>query len=176
MGNNNGPTQEYFQNISSGNFPDIPILTGWTDNEFIVNGINAVEVGTRTFCELLEENQYQNPHYVYEFGGDIPGEDHPGAFHSSDLWFFFETLAKCWRPFTGKHYDLSRQMCNYWSNFIKCGNPNGTDCTGIPMEDWTPFDIQDSNLMSFYEKPKAQKKSADQQVRFYIEKEKKAYQ
>ena len=44
------------------------------------------------------------------------------------------------------------------------------------MEDWIPFDIQDSNLMSFYEKPKAQKKSADQQVRFYIEKEKKAHE
>lgn len=166
----------YFRNISSGKFPDIPILTGWTDNEFIVDGINAVEVGTRAFCELLEENQYQSPHYVYEFSGDIPGEDQPGAFHSSDLWFFFETLAKCWRPFTGNHYDLSRQMCNYWANFIKCGNPNGTDCTGISMEDWTPFDLQNSNLMTFYEKPKAQQKTADQQVRFYIEKEKKAHQ
>ena len=44
------------------------------------------------------------------------------------------------------------------------------------MEDWIPFDIQDSNLMSFYEKTKTQKKSADQQVRFYIEKEKKAHE
>ena len=25
----------------------------------------------------------------------IPGWDHPGKFHSVDLWFFFETLAKC---------------------------------------------------------------------------------
>ena len=41
----------------------------------------------------------------------MPGWDNPGTFHSSDLWFWFETLAKCWRPFTGRHYDLARQMC-----------------------------------------------------------------
>ena len=61
------------------------------------------------------------PLYYYCFGADIPGWDNPGTFHSVDLWFFFETLAKCWRPFTGKHYDLARQMCDYWCNFIKSG-------------------------------------------------------
>ncbi len=67
-------------------------MTGWTENEFIVDGINAVEVGTRAFCELLEENQYQSPHYVYKFGGDIPGEDHPGAFHSLICGSFLRLL------------------------------------------------------------------------------------
>ena len=142
----------YQNNISSGKFADVPILTGWTDNEFITEGINAVEVGTRAFCRLLEDNGYKSPRYVYEFGSDIPGEDCPGAFHSSDLWFFFETLAKCWRPFTGKHYDLSRQMCNYWTAFIKCGDPNGIDSTGIPMKKWTSFDSKESNFMFFGKK------------------------
>ena len=31
--------------------------------------------------------------YYYRFAPDISGEDHPGTFHSVDLWFFFETLA-----------------------------------------------------------------------------------
>ncbi|MBE6936030.1 MAG: carboxylesterase family protein [Ruminococcaceae bacterium] len=79
------------------------------------------------------------PMYFYSFGPEIPGEDHPGAFHSSELWFTFETLAKCWRPFVGKHYDLARQMCNYWTNFAKTGNPNGLDADGTPMPEWTPF-------------------------------------
>lgn len=77
--------------------------------------------------------------YYYQFAADIPGWDHPGCFHSVDLWFFFETLAKCWRPFTGKHYDLARQMCNYWANFIKNGDPNGTDADGQPMPRWEPY-------------------------------------
>ncbi len=80
-----------------------------------------------------------NDYYYYRFDGEIPGWDHPGTFHSVDLWFFFETLAKCWRPFVGKHYDLARQMCNYWTNFIKTGDPNGPDADGAPMPEWLPY-------------------------------------
>lgn len=78
-------------------------------------------------------------HYYYKFAADIPGRDDPGIFHSVDLWFFFETLAKCSRPFRGKHYDLARQMCNYWVNFIKTGNPNGLDDDRSPLPEWFPY-------------------------------------
>lgn len=57
--------------------------------------------------------------YSYIFSPDMPGWDDPGTFHSSDLWFWFETLAKCWRPFTGRHYDLARQMCDYFGSITK---------------------------------------------------------
>ncbi len=77
--------------------------------------------------------------YYYQFAPWIPGPDAPGCFHSVDLWFFFETLAKCWRPFIGKHYDLARQMCNYWVNFIKNGDPNGEDADGRKMPLWEPY-------------------------------------
>lgn len=85
------------------------------------------------------ENQPKQPCYYYCFDADIPGWDHPGTFHSVDLWFFFETLAKCWRPFDGRHYDLARKMCNYWANFIKNGDPNGMDADGEPMPQWLPY-------------------------------------
>ena len=74
--------------------------------------------------------------YCYCFDPDIPGWDNPGTFHSSDLWFWFETLAKCWRPFCGRHYDLARQMCDYFCNFIKTGNPNGKDLNGEELPKW----------------------------------------
>ena len=70
--------------------------------------------------------------YTYLFDPEIPGDD-VGSFHSSDLWFSFETLMKCWRPFDGHHFDLARKMCNYWTNFMKTGNPNGPDADGTPM-------------------------------------------
>ena len=79
------------------------------------------------------------PAWLYVFDPEIPGPDHPGVFHSSDLWFVFETLQKCWRPFRGKHYDLARQVCNYWTNFAKTGDPNGLDDDGTPMPKWEPF-------------------------------------
>ncbi len=77
--------------------------------------------------------------FVYRFDPSIPGWDDPGAFHSSELWFMFETLAKCWRPFTGKHYDLARIMCNYWTNFAKTGDPNGCDADGSSMPEWREY-------------------------------------
>jgi para-nitrobenzyl esterase len=89
------------------------------------------------------------PMYVWGFEPEFPGWDHPGAFHSSDLWFFFENLAKCWRPFVGKHYDLARQMCNYWANFISSGDPNGPDADGSDMPLWKPFTDSEPNRMFF---------------------------
>lgn len=109
-------------------------------------------------CEVRRAAGAVQPCYVYEFGPEIPGWDQPGAFHSSDLWFFFETLAKCWRPFTGKHYDLARQMCNYWAEFIKKGDPNGADADGTQMERWEEFSREDCEMMTFFEKSAAEKK------------------
>lgn len=87
--------------------------------------------------------------YYYRFDADIPGWDHPGNFHSVELWFFFETLAKCWRPFKGRHYDLARYMCNYLTNFVKTGNPNGTDADGTPMPHWAPYTKEHPAEMTF---------------------------
>lgn len=61
--------------------------------------------------------------YVYHFCREIPGEDHPGAFHSSELWYVFGTLMRSNRPFTGVDYDLSLQMTDWWVNFARTGNP-----------------------------------------------------
>ena len=77
--------------------------------------------------------------YYYRFIPDIPGDDHPGIFHSVDLWFFFETLAKCTRPYAGRHYDLARQMSSYWINFIKTGDPNGKDSNGDDLPKWENY-------------------------------------
>lgn len=90
---------------------------------------------------FYKNSELQNPVncYYYNFSADIPGWDAPGNFHSVDLWFFFETLAKCWRPFKGKHYDLARLMSNYWANFVKTGNPNGEDADGDLMPNWEAF-------------------------------------
>ena len=30
-------------------------------------------------------------------------------------------------------------MCNYWSNFVKNGNPNGMDDDGTKMPEWNPY-------------------------------------
>ncbi len=109
-------------------------------------GIGSFEYGTRVALEYLAAQG--RPLYYYVFGPTIPGDD-AGAFHSSDLWFEFETLMKCWRPFDGHHFDLARRMCNYWTNFAKTGDPNGLDADGTPMPQWKPFTV-DSKMPIFF--------------------------
>ncbi len=115
--------------------------------------IKSIEYAIRILCDNEDNLKSGIYNYYYEFNPEIPGWDNPGSFHSSELWFTFETLAKCWRPFIGKHYDLARQMCNYWSNFIKTGNPNGLDQTGEPMPQWKPYSKKEPNKMLFTDVP-----------------------
>ena len=49
----------------------------------------------------------------------------------------------------GRHYDLARQMGNYWANFIKTGNPNGADADGTPMPEWRPYNGEEFCAMKF---------------------------
>lgn len=111
--------------------------------------VSGIECTAKTVALTKEKQKDAAPFYYYRFAPEIPGWDHPGTFHSVELWFFFETLAKCWRPFNGKHYDLARQMCNYWCNFIKTGNPNGEDHDGTMMVEWKPYTEADKCSMIF---------------------------
>ncbi|MBQ2085111.1 MAG: carboxylesterase family protein, partial [Oscillospiraceae bacterium] len=115
--------------------------------------INGAEIAIRVMKEFDEKNGNDRPIYFYRFNPEMPGYDHPGTFHSSDLWFHFENLAKCWRPFTGKHYDLARQMCNALCFFFKNGDPNGLDVTGLPQPLWKPYTLEEHNIMYWGDTP-----------------------
>lgn len=64
--------------------------------------------------------------YCYLFAHQLPGDDN-GAWHSSDLWYFFNTLENCWRPITKVDQDLAELMVTYLTNFAKTGNPNSNN-------------------------------------------------
>ena len=56
----------------------------------------------------------------------LPGDD-KGAWHSSDLWYWFGTLKNCWRPMTEEDYRISDTMSTYLCNFVKSGKPDEGD-------------------------------------------------
>ena len=122
---------------SAGTF--LRICTGEVGEKVKRSFVNGLEIAVNALVRQQKELGPDTPVYYAVFDAEIPGWDNPGTFHSVDLWFYFETLAKCWRPFVGKHYDLSRKMCNYWANFIRCGDPNGSDADGTPMPRWEPL-------------------------------------
>ena len=107
----------------------------------------VVDTAARVLAIRKDKLGINAPIYYGVFDPSIPGWDDPGTFHSSDLWFWFENLAKCWRPFKGFHYDLARRMCNYLSDFIRSGDPNGPDNDGRPMPQWRPIRGDEPNAM-----------------------------
>lgn len=84
--------------------------------------------------------------YAYYFDRMLPG-DNNGAWHSSDLWYWFGTLPNCWRPMEQKDYDLSDEMTTYLCNFAKNGNPNGEN---LPI--WKSSD-ESNNVLDMGENP-----------------------
>ncbi len=72
------------------------------------------------------------------------------AHHSAEHHYVFQTLYRSNRPYTGRDYDLSNQLCDYWTNFMKYGDPNGKSggrSVGVPLPAWTPFTREDPRLM-----------------------------
>lgn len=126
-------TAPLYDTAMAGDVLDIPYMIGYVSEDI------APEVMKKAAIDwsLLLETQGRKPAYVYCFSRDLPGEDMvadvqsggfdsmKGAFHSSELWYMFGTLGKCWRPMEKSDYELSERMVDYWTNFVKTGNPNG---------------------------------------------------
>jgi len=114
----------------SGKIHDIHYMIGSCGDD--IGGSELLPAAGARFCE----NQLKlgrTPAHLYFFDRKLPGDD-AGAFHSSELWYVFETLPRCWRPWEDCDRELSRIMSTYWANFAKTGDPNGG---GIPH--WEPY-------------------------------------
>ena len=94
---------------------NIPYMAGSTSHDMappVLQGMTKKWISDR-----------EKPSYTWYFDRMLPGDD-CGAWHSSDLWYWFGTLPNCWRPMEQKDYDLSEQMVSYLCNFVRTGDPN----------------------------------------------------
>ncbi len=90
----------------------------------------------------------EKPSYSWFFSRQLPG-DNRGAWHSSDLWYWFGTLDNCWRPMEQRDRVLSDKMTDYLCNFVKTGNPNGPG-----LGEWVASDKGQGKVICFdTEKP-----------------------
>ncbi len=88
------------------------------------------------------EETYGQPAWLYHFGHPLPG-DQAGAFHSSEIWYMFGTLDRCWRPMEERDYEISTEMVNYWTDFMKYGTPDRTGDT------WKPYSENNKYIKEF---------------------------
>ena len=115
--------------------PDIPYMIGFTSND-----LSDMTKPVSDFAGL-RATQSTKPVYAYLFQRQLPG-DSSGAFHSSDLWYIFNSLRHGWRPFTEGDKALAKQMVDYWTNFAKSGNPNGNN-----GNTWKPYTAQNPGFL-----------------------------
>ena len=94
---------------------NIPYMAGSTSHDMAPPILQSM---TRKWISNREK-----PSYTWFFDRMLPG-DSCGAWHSSDLWYWFGTLENCWRPMEDKDFALSDQMTDYLCNFVRTGDPN----------------------------------------------------
>jgi len=94
---------------------DIPYMIGTTSHDVMPPILYSM---AKKWCK-----KQNKPSYLWFFNRNLPG-DNNGAWHSSDLWYWFGTLENGWRPFEKKDYELSDQMSSYLCAFATNGDPN----------------------------------------------------
>ena len=86
---------------------------------------------------------------VYGFYFDrIPPLSDYGAYHACDLAYVFQTFHLSWRPYDDIDYCISNTIIDYFSNFVKTGNPN----SGV-LPEWTPISQNSHRFMHFGDSP-----------------------
>lgn len=109
---------------------------GMTEPDFKPEDINYF--GDQLIASIEEYGKAQTgrnaPVYAYFMTNIQPGRESFGAFHSGEHFYVFQTFVRSKRPFSGKDLDLSNDICEYWSNFIKTGDPNAET-----MPKWEPY-------------------------------------
>ena len=92
--------------------------------------------------------------YVYYFNHDLPEHANPvrdeaffGSFHSSELWYFFDSPrdVEGQRQWTDADYALADTITSYIANFVKTGDPNGE---GLP--EWTVCSTENAGAFMWW--------------------------
>ncbi len=120
-----------------GEMHQIPTMCGYTLEELgntpenVKEGKPGILAQECADWSLKCEASFGKPSYVYFFHHPLPGDEWGAtSFHTSELWYSFGTLGRCWRPMAEEDYAVSEEMVTEWTNFIKTGKPGG---------DWQPY-------------------------------------
>jgi para-nitrobenzyl esterase len=152
---------------------NVPLLTGFTADEFIAPGPvtpAAFEEQMRkrygTHAEAARdaymaplvfwaEARARSAHeriYPYLYEHPAPSNSSPswGTFHTSEVPYVFGVLDSKWRHYTEADERIARQLQGYWLNFIRRGDPNGAG-----LARWQRYAAGDTHVMGIGDAPGA---------------------
>ena len=126
------------QLLAEGKQHKIHYMTGITSEDMMPPILFGM---SQKWCAVQPETSY-----TWYFDRQLPGDEN-GAWHSSDLWYWFGTLSNCWRPMEQKDFDLSEEMVAYLCNFVRTGDPNKAG----QLPTWIASDKNQKRVMRFGE-------------------------
>jgi para-nitrobenzyl esterase len=140
---------------------DVPTLTGSNADE---NGAAPPPKGNPASNEAARDKQRtalvawasarawssKTPAFLYFYDHVLPGPDSAvyGAFHTSEVPYVLNSLARCDRPFTDEDRKVADTLSSYWANFAANGDPNGRGLPHWPSTEEKPgmvMEIGDRN-------------------------------
>lgn len=125
-----------------------------TDSEAIVSERRFARdmiIGIHNYAWANSESKQGRQVFVYRFTRKVPatGEYKKyGAFHTGEVPYAYDNLKFVNRPWEAVDHSLATLMSDYWVNFVKTGDPNGT---GLPH--WDQYTDADKMIMILGDKP-----------------------
>ncbi|MBR4579210.1 MAG: carboxylesterase family protein [Oscillospiraceae bacterium] len=121
----------------SGDYPELDYLLGSTSGEMLETTAQNL-----AFAEV-NAALGRKPCYLYYFTYIPPTADR--AHHSVEHHYVFQTLQRSFRPYSGKDWDLSNTLADYWAAFIRTGDPNGEG-----RATWEPYRQGEYNALEIH--------------------------
>lgn len=146
------------------------VVSDWTAHtKYIEFATKDALAGNRLFAAVKNQLNETGDSYIYTFGAVEPGPRKDGSeigWHSGELWYMFGSLHRetvGYRDWEIWDYAAAEVATDYWSNFIKTGNPNGSSVPEWPEAsdmsyqyiDWNAYTITaesplDQMILEYY--------------------------
>ncbi|MFF1921700.1 carboxylesterase/lipase family protein [Streptomyces sp. NPDC058221] len=138
-----------------------------TDDEAALAGNDAVRDSSRASTYLWGTEWTKGvgrPVYTYFWTHRPPGPDHDirGAYHGSEIVYFFGNLNPDTQEWTGQDRRIADTMSSYLANYIATGNPNGP---GLPM--WPAYSPGSPTVMEVGEHYGPMPVASPEKLRFW---------
>jgi len=136
FGSNAAEAQSLYDPQNSGNV----MMVGWK-----IGADTMMIEPARFVASTLAEAGVPSYEYRFSYVADSLRGKVPGAFHATEIPFVFDTVReKYGNALTDADEKEAQQMHAYWVNFVKTGNPNGSE-----LPDWPKYSATQDELMNF---------------------------
>lgn len=146
-----GAAFTFFTKVNKKNLAEIlrPTFKERTQEFFEKNPVKDDKEAKALYNDIFSALCFTRPHAAWSKA--VSGQKKPvweyyfskengeiGSNHSGELIYAYRNVPRN-KKYNSSDYELEEIMSSYWINFVKTGNPNGTDTKDRPLPLWQEF-------------------------------------